>query len=156
MYENIRLLSVFILIALFFAPLGSCAIETHKDGNSVTTTSYAISELSSEELQDAEVKSFKIYEAEIRGLDIKGGGGILYLVSLISSLLMSKVKKVSRVAKLINILVVLTFAVIYIACASFAYAAHTTTIYGWTFMLVGFLYVWSCVPSLVPKWITNA
>lgn len=156
MYENIRLILLFILIALFFAPLGSCAIKTHKDGNSVRTTSYAISELSSKELQSVEIRNFTIYETKIRGLDIKGSGGILYLLSLIGSFLVSKVKKVTFLAKLINILVLITFIVTYLACASFAYAAHTTTIFGWTFMLTGFLYVWSCVPSLIPKWMTNS
>lgn len=156
MYEKIRSISVFILIALFFAPLGSCAIKTRQDESSIRTTVHAISKLSSEELQDAEIRSFKICETKIRGLDIKGSGGILYLLSLIGSFLLSKAKKVSRLANLINALAVITFIVIYIACASFAYAAHTTTIYGWTFILVGFLHVWSCVPCLVPKKIKSS
>lgn len=156
MYRNIRLILVFILIALFFAPLGSCAVKTNRDGNSIKISRHAISELSRKELHDAKIESFKIYQAKIRGLDIPGSGGILYLLSLIGTFAISNMKKVSGFVKFANVLLVITFALSYIAFASFAFAAPTTTIYGWTFILVGVLYVWSCMPRLVPKRLINA
>lgn len=151
MYQRIRIIAFILLLFLYVAPLGSCASKTTPTGQGSKTTWHALDELSGEELEQATIHSFAIYQSSLRGSETSGSGGAFYLVVLIASFLCSIVKTPMLWLRVLKAVLVSVFLIPYAAFSTLAIMAPTTTVYGWLFVLAGFTYVGSFVPWFKPK-----